>query len=183
MDITFDVTFAPYCVARREHLLRGFWRSPQVALSWLDRFEKEELVAKLKTEEVRKKIREVHRVRRLKLGMIQTKLDPYWIDRFEILTCADKNYECKSVSKIAKMMSVDTLDAPFLLQEVDPCTVWLYYLEERYFEAALPVYFTHPNASPNTDWTCAPASPPEGFYYGKDMLATVSSIAYALFAD
>jgi N-acyl-D-amino-acid deacylase len=183
MDITFDVTFAPYGVARRGYLLRDFWRSRNIALRWMNQWEKEEVIAKLKTEEVREKIREVHRIGRLKLGMIQTKSDPYWMDRFKILTCANKGYEGKTVSEIAGMMSVDPLDALILLLEVDPDTVWVQHLDERYFEAALPVFLKHPNASPNTDWTCAPAGPPEGFYEGKDMWDTTSPIAYGLFAD
>jgi len=183
MDITFDVTFAPYGVARREYLLRDFWRSRNVPLGWMNQWEKDEAIAKLKTEEVREKIREIHRIGRLKLGMIQTKSDPYWMDRFKILTCANKDYEGKTVNEIAGMMSVDPLDALFLLLEVDPDTVWVQHRDERYFEAALPVFLKHPNASPNTDWECAPVGPPEGFYEGKDMWATTSPIAYGLFAD
>ncbi len=147
----------------------------------MDQWEKEEVIAKLKTEEVREKIREVHRRGRLKLGMIQTKSDPYWMDRFMILTCANKGYQGKTVSEIAGLMKVDPLDALFLLLEEDPNTVWVQHRDERYFEAALPVFLKHPNASPNTDWTCAPPGPPEGFYEGKDMWNTTSPIAYGLF--
>jgi N-acyl-D-amino-acid deacylase len=183
MDITFDFTFAPYGVARRAYLLREFWGSRNIPLRWMNQWKKEEAIAKLKTEEVREKIREVHRIGRLKLGMIQTKSDPYWMDRFLILTCSDKRYEGKTVSEIAGMMKADPLDSLFLLLEADPNTVWVQHRDERYFEAAMPVFLKHPNASPNTDWECAPAGPPEGFYEGKDMWATSSPIAYGLFAD
>ncbi len=184
LTITFDVTFAPMGVARRNYLIKDFWRSRNIHLSWLNRMEREEAAELLKTEEARDKIRDLHKRGKLKLGMIQTKADPYWMDRFMILNCVNKEYMGKVVGEIAAMKSMDALDVLFMLLEEDPETVWVQHKDERYFEAAMPVLLKHPNASPNTDWACAPPiTDPKGVLEGENMWIASSPIAYGLFAD
>jgi len=185
IDITFDVTFAQAGVARRNYLLKDFWRSRNIAFNWLNDLEKDEVIEIVKTREFRDKVKEAYERGRIKLGMIQTKADPYWMDRFKILRCANKDYEGKTISEISQMKDTEPLDTILDILAEDPNTIWIQHLDERYFEAALPVLLKHPNASPNTDWACTPpiADRPEGYLEGKEMWLTSSPIAYGLFAD
>jgi len=184
IDITFDVTFALAGVARRNYLLRDFWRSRNIALNWLNKLDKDEVVELVKTDDFREKVKEVHDRGRLKLGMIQTKADPYWMDRFKILKSETKEYEGMTIGEIAHVKEKDPLDTLLDILAEDPDTVWIQHLDERYFEAALPVFLKHPSASPNTDWAYAPAlDDPEGLLEGKDMWYTASPIGYGLYAD
>jgi N-acyl-D-aspartate/D-glutamate deacylase len=184
LDITFDVTFALAGVARRNYLLRDFWRSRNIALSWLNKLDKDDVVEMVKTDDFRDKVKVVYDKGRLKLGMIQTKADPYWMNRFKILICESKEYEGKTIGEIAQLEEKDPLDTVLDILAADPETIWVQHMDERYFEAAIPALLKHPNASPNTDWACAPAiDSPEGRFEGKDMWYTSSPIGYGLYAD
>jgi len=184
MDISFDVTYGPAGVARRNYLMKDFWRGHNVALAWMNQYEREEAIEKLKTEEVRARIREVHEKGRLKLGMIHTKADPYWMDRFKILTCSNNSYENKTISEISAIKKIDALDVLFAILEEDPNTVWVQHLDERYFKAAVATLVKHSNASLNIDWACTPPiTNPEGEYDGEDMWYTSNPIAYGMFPD
>jgi N-acyl-D-amino-acid deacylase len=184
ISITFDVTFAQAGVARRNYLLRDFWRSRNIAFNWLNNLEKDEVVKKVKTKEFREKVKEAYDKGRLKLGMIQTIADPYWMDRFKILKCENKDYEGKTISEISQIKNFEPLDTVLNILAEDPNTIWIQHQDERYFEAAIPVLLKHPNASPNTDWACAPPiDNPEGYLEGKDMWYTSSPIGYGMFAD
>jgi N-acyl-D-amino-acid deacylase len=184
LDISFDVTFSRAGVARRGYLINDFWRSRNLALAWLNELSKEEAIKALRTEDVRAKIREIHEKGRLKLGMIQTKADPYWMDRFKILACKNNSYVDKTVAEIAQTKNMDALDVLFALLEEDPDTVWVQHLDDRYFKESLYSLVKHPNASLNIDWACTPPiTNPEGDYEGEDMWYTSSPIAYGMFPD
>lgn len=183
IDITFDVTFAVSGISRKKPLINELWKSRNAALSWLDQLEKNEFIVRLKTREFREKIKEVYERCRLKLNFIHTKADPFWMDRFKILVCKNKDYEGKTINEIAKMNNTEPLEAIFDILVEDPDTAWVQHLCERYFEAAIPVLLQHPGASPNTDMSCAPSiSQPEGYNEGGSLI-TPSPIAYGLFAD
>lgn len=186
VHITFDVTFAQAGVARRKSLLRNFWKSRNIALNWLNKYDKEEVVEIVKTRKFKENVKEVYEKGRLKLGMIQTKADPYWMNRFKILECTNKDYEGKTIHEIAKMKEKAPLDVVLDILAEDPETIWVQHRDERYFEAAVPVLLKHPNASPNTDWACAPPienTGSEGLYEGPEMWYTSSPIGYGMYAD
>lgn len=183
VDITFDVTFARSGISRRKPLINELWKGRNAALNWMDELEKNEVIEGLKTTEFREKIKEVYESCRLKFNFIHTKADPYWMDRFKILVCKNKDYEGKTINEIAKMNNTEPLEAIFDILVEDPDTEWVQHLCERYFEAAVPVLLQHPGASPNTDMSCHPSiSQPEGYNVGGSFF-TPSPIAYGLFAD
>jgi len=183
IDITFDVTFALSGISRRKPLINELWKGRNAALRWVDQLEKNEVIERLKTREFREKIKEVYERCRLKFNFIHTKADPYWMDRFKILVCKNKEYEDKTISEIAKMNNTEPLEAIFDILVEDPDTIWVQHLCERYFEAAFPVLLQHPGASPNTDVSCAPSiTQPEG-YYEEGTFITPPPITYGLFAD
>ena len=184
LDVTFDVTFALAGVARRNFMLRDFWRSRNIALGWLNTLDKADVVEIIKTDDLRAKVKKIHDKGRLKLGMIHTKADPYWMDRFKILQCQITDYEGKTIGEIARLKGRKSLDTVLDILAEDPETIWVQHRDERYFEAAIPVFLKHPNASPNTDWACAPPiDDPEGLFEGRDMWYTSSPIGYGLYAD
>jgi len=119
--------------------------------------EKKEFIEKLKTRKFRNKLRRIHDSGRLKLGMIHTKEDPYWMDCFKILTCKNKDYEGKTIGEIARMRKSDALETVFDLLVEDPDITWVAFLDKRYAPALIPVLLKHPGAMPSTDTIALPA--------------------------
>jgi N-acyl-D-amino-acid deacylase len=117
----------------------------------LDQLEKEEFVEKLKTKEFRDKIKRVYETGRLKLGMIHTKADPYWMDCFKILSCKNSEYVGKTIGEIAHKKNSKSLDTILDILMEDPETKWVQFLDKRGTAVAISVFLKHPAAMPCTD--------------------------------
>ncbi len=157
LDVTFDVIACSSTISGPRPLLADFYSGRNVALNWVRQIEKEEFIEKLKTEEFRSRLRSVYDTNRLKLGMIHTKADPYWMDCFKILTCKKKDYEGKTIGEIALMRDTDPLETIFDILVEDPDTLWIQFLDRRFAPATIPVFLKHASAMPSTDVPSLPA--------------------------
>jgi N-acyl-D-amino-acid deacylase len=156
-DVTFDVIASSSSISGPRPLLADFYRGNNIALHWTGDLERDEFLEKLRTREFRDRIVKVYDAGRLKLGMIHTKADPYWMDCFKILSYTDESYEGKTVGEIARRRNQDPLEVLFDMLVEDPETVWIQYLDRRASETAIPVFLKHPRAMPCTDMTVFPA--------------------------
>jgi len=175
LDITFDLICATSGLTRMNELINEFIRSRTPSLSWLREVEKEEFINKLKTGEYKKKIKGLYLENRLKLGKIHTKADPYWIDRFKILECNNKDYEGKTIGELSIEKNTEPLDLIFEVLIEDPDTKWVQFLDERHFERADETLIQHPNASPCTDLSVFPPI--------TEASGSMPAFAYGMFAD
>jgi N-acyl-D-amino-acid deacylase len=181
VDISFDVIGSTSSIASPNPLIREFWKSRNVALAWINHLSKEDLIAKLRTIKFRNQIKQVYNSGRLKLGMIHTKVDPYWMDRFKILKCKIKAYEGQTLGQIARNQNSEPLDTIFNLLAEDPDTIWIQFVDDRAFATALTIIIKHPLAMPCTDMVIFPLTPdsiPD--FLGQ---AQPPPIAYGIFAD
>jgi N-acyl-D-amino-acid deacylase len=156
-EVTFDVIASSSSISGPRLLMADFYRGNNIALNWVGELERDEFIDKLRTREFRDRILQVYNDGRLKLGMIHTKADPYWMDCFKILSCANDSYEGKTVGEVAGMLEQDALEAIFDMLVEDPDTVWIQFLDRRGAEPAIRVFLKHPSAMPCTDMTVFPA--------------------------
>jgi len=123
---------------------------------------KDEFIERLKTEEFRERLRQVHTSARLKLGMVHTLVDPYWFNCFRIVSSKNTDYEGKILGDIAKARDADSLETVFDILVEDPDTTWVQFLDRRGTDIMNATFLKHPAAMPSTDTEALPAKPKEG---------------------
>ncbi len=180
LDVTFDTIPWSATVGGKTPMIDAFYSKRVVGLNWVQQIEKEEFIQRLNTREFRDRLRRVDEKCRLKLGWIHTKVDPYWMDCFKILTCKNKEYEGKTIGDIARMRNTDPLEMIFDILVEDPETTWVQFLDRRFAPAAIPVFLKHPIAMPCTDVIALSAKPEPDSY---QLYSTIpyAPISYGLF--
>jgi N-acyl-D-amino-acid deacylase len=151
LDVTFDLIPNTSSISASTPLISEFLTSRVQALEWLKNLEKEDFIEKLKDKEFRDKIKEISSNGRLKLGMIHTRADPYWMNRFTILKCENKSMENKTIGEISALKNRDALDVIFDLIIEDPNTEWVQFDDDRLMEKCVPVLLQHSLCMPCTD--------------------------------
>ena len=182
VDVTFDTIACSSSIASERPLMSEFLQSKNIALAWLNALEKEDFVARLRTGTLKDEIRRVYDAGRLKLGMIQTRADPYWMDCFRIVRCEDAMYAGKTVAEIAAGQSEHPLDVLFDILIADPAATWVQFIDKRLPPAAITTFLKHPRGMPSSDMTAFPVGDgpvPMAAAYGDKPPA----IAFGLYAD
>lgn len=151
LDVTFDLIPSTSSISPSTPLINEFLISRIQALEWLRKLEKEEFIENLKDKDFRYKIKEIANQGRLKLGMINTKADPYWMNRFMILKCENKSLENKTIGEISALKNQDALEVVFDLIIEDPNIEWVQFDDDRLMEKCVPVLLQHPLCMPCTD--------------------------------
>jgi len=144
LDVTFDVVASASSISAAALLREEFSR-------WTGQSEGEDLAARVRSVEFRNEVKDVQRIGRLKLGMVHTKADPYWMNCFRILRCRNHEYEGKTVGQIAVSRDQDPVDTVLDILAEDIDTVWVQFLDDRGTETANAVFLSHPSAMPCTD--------------------------------
>jgi len=181
IDVTYDVIACASSIAAEASLLDEFYkaRTPE-PLQWVKQMEKKEFIALLKTRELRDRIRRIYDRGRLKFGMVHTKVYPYWMNHFKILTCKNKQYEGKTIGEISGEKRVDSLETIFDILVEDPETTWAMFLDPRIADAVLSVFLKNPACMPCTD-VLAFAAKPKGDEKIMGIEVVPPPIAYGLF--
>lgn len=144
VDVTFDVIASGRSISSLSPLIWSFSK-------WLKEFGKEEFVKKLKTREFREEIKQAYESNRLKFGMIHTRVDPYWMNCFTILSCKNRKYEEKTIGEIAQEKNAEPLETIFDILIEDPDTKWVQSLDRRGTPMTVAVFLRHPFGMPSTD--------------------------------
>jgi N-acyl-D-amino-acid deacylase len=160
IDVTFDVVTIG--IGGKSPLIREFLTDRFSYPEWLSGLNKETFIEKLKTQEFRTKIRKMYDTGRIKFGMVHTKVDPYWSDCFKILSCAEKEYEGKTISEIAGMKDTDPLEVIFNLLVEDPKTTWVQFTGIRNPSSARITLLKSSLSMPCTDAFSLPGNLPSG---------------------
>jgi len=183
-DVTYDVIVSTHDIVNLRPLIEEFTKSRTLALEEFKNYPKEEFIEKIKSGEFREKIRKIYDAYKLKLCVIHTKADPFWMDRFKIISCKNKEYEGKTIREIVRIRNADPLEAIFDILVEDPETKWLQHIDEKeVMHQTLPVFLRHPAAMPSTDMgTLPPIKQPEGYQIG-DSFTHPSPLAFGAFAD
>ncbi|MFC2164141.1 amidohydrolase family protein [Acidobacteriota bacterium] len=183
MDVTFDVIISPSNIAMPGKLIDSFINSYTYALDWLKEYDQDSFMEKIRAGKLVDKIRTIHNSAKLKLGKCNTQADPYWMDRFKILECANSDYVEKTIHEVALMRNMDPFDVLFEILKEDPDTIWIQHLDERDLAAAKRVLVKHPQAMICTDTNVLPpVVPPGGFKAGGYTLMP-APIYFGMYAD
>lgn len=162
VDLTFDVIATADSIANESKLIDAFYSRRVKGLQWVHGISKDEFVERLKTEELRERLRRVHKSARLKLGMVHTLVDPYWFNCFRIVSSKNTAYEGKILGDIAKARDADPLETIFDILVEDPVTTWVQFLDRRGSDIINATFLRHSAAMPSTDTQALPAKPEEG---------------------
>ncbi|UCE92237.1 MAG: amidohydrolase family protein [Methanobacteriota archaeon] len=144
VDVTFDVVASADCISTGV-LMRSDFEE------WLEGYEGDALNERLRSEEFREEVKTAHRHGRLKLQMIHTMADPYWMINFRVLRCSRKEFEGEVVGDIANRLGRNALDFVLDVLADDPETIWVQFRDERGTEAANTVFLSHRLAMPCSD--------------------------------
>ncbi len=177
IDVTFDIIPSPSSIGGRAPLIREFLTQRFSYPDWLARLSKEEFIEKIKTVEFRSRIHEMYDSGKIKLGMVHTKADPYWMECFKILNCKQTEFEGKTISEIMEETEAHPLDIIFDLLVEDPETDWVQFLDKRGTAAALPILLKSPVSMPCTDVSSLPVQ------LNTERGALPGPGAYGIFAD
>jgi N-acyl-D-aspartate/D-glutamate deacylase len=186
LDVTYDVIPWPYSIGRQVPILDAFF-SPQIPVpQWLREMGEAAFVEHLKDRAFRDRVREVIQSGRFKFGMVHPITDPYWMDCYEVLTCANDAYAGLTIGQIARQRRPDSIidavydasfEALFDILVEDPAATWALIIDKREYQV-LPVFLKHPAGMPCTDTTAFPADPDPGTgMYGTG----IPPIAYGLY--
>lgn len=157
IDITFDVIVSDTSIAPCNLIINEFILSRLQKLKWLRNIEKDVFVNLIKNHDFREKIKKLSRNGYLKFGMVHTKADPYWMDRFKITACKNEDYLAKTIGELANKLNKDPLDLIFDLIIEDPEIEWVQFAEDRAINyITLPIYLSHSLCMPCTDMTSLP---------------------------
>jgi N-acyl-D-aspartate/D-glutamate deacylase len=156
VDVTFDVIPNTSSISASNPLIDEFLVTRVKALEWLKEFKEEDFINSLKNSEFREKIKQISKNGRLKLGMINTKADPYWMDRFLVLKCRKRSIENKKIGEIANSQNKDALDVIFDIIIEDSEAEWVQIDDDRLQEKCVPILLQHPLAMPCTDTFALP---------------------------
>ena len=177
INVTFDIIPFSYSIGGKSPLIREFLTGRFSYPEWLSELDKETFIEKLGTKKFRSKIRKMYDTGRIKLGMVHTKEDPYWMDCFKILSCKQKEYKGKTISEIARMKDEDPLEVIFDLLIEDPETTWVQHIDKRSTPAALSILLKSPLGMLCTDVSSMPSKLETGSEY------LPGPGAYGAFAD
>jgi N-acyl-D-amino-acid deacylase len=179
LDVTFDTIPCGSSIAGERPLTGDFLNSRNAALDWLNELGKDGLVESLRKPAFRKRLHDLYDAGRIKIGMVHPRADPYWMDCFRIVECANEAYEGQTVGAIAARRNTTALDAIFDILVEDPDTTWVQFMDRRMLPAAIPVFLNHADAMPCTDIVSAlPAQLPDE---GGASLFGISPIMYGLY--
>ncbi|TFG15369.1 MAG: hypothetical protein EU535_01725 [Promethearchaeota archaeon] len=156
LNITFDVIPNTSSISASNPIVEEFLISRVQALEWLKNLKKEEFIEQLKNSEFREKIKKISNEGHLKLGMIHTKADPYWMNRFILLKCENKSLENRTIGEISVLKNKAALDVVFDIIIEDPNAEWVQIDDDRLMEKCVPVLLKHPLAMPCTDTFALP---------------------------
>jgi len=144
VDVTFDVIPCTSSIAGKVPLISAFAK-------WLDESGNEGLVKKLQTDEFRQDLHRVYEIGRFKVGMIHTKADPYWMNRFKIVASKIGKYQEVTIGEIALEKNLHPVDTLVELVIEDPEIQWVQFQDDRDMPEAKSFYLKHPLAVPCTD--------------------------------
>jgi len=159
-DVTFDVIAHKNGFCRALPMRDAFYSKIIGGLRWVQDIDKEEFVRRLKTREMRGRLRNVHESCRLKIGMVHTTLVPYWFECFKVVRCKNKDYEEKTIGEIARSHNKDHLETVFDIIVEDPEAVWAQHLDWTQSDRMNAVFLKHPEVMPSTDiWAVSMTEP------------------------
>ncbi|MCJ7490102.1 MAG: amidohydrolase family protein [Thermoplasmata archaeon] len=144
LDVTFDVVASSSSISAAALLREEFCK-------WVGHSEGEELATRVRSDGFRKEVKNAQEIGRLKLGMVHTKAEPYWMNCFRILKCRNREFEDKTVGQIAAARDQDPIDTILDILAEDIDTIWVQFLDDRGTETANSVFLSHPSAMPCTD--------------------------------
>jgi len=184
LDISFDTIASPLTIKGPRPLITDFYGGRNVAMEWTKELTRDEFIEKLKMREFRDKLRSVYEAHRLKIEMVHTREDPYWMDCFTILKCKNKEYEGKTLGEITRSRNADAIETIFDILLEDPDTIWIQSLDKRFMPGQVRVFLQHPMAIPCTDVIAYPANPLEDKVTPYKSIGTFlpPAIAYGLYA-
>jgi len=184
LEVTFDQDITTNDIAFPKPLIDEFIKPIIPQLQWLSGYSKERFIEELKAPGLREKIHELNDSARLKIGKSHTKADPYWMNRFRIVECANKTFEGKVVGELAQEQNLDPLDLIFDILIEDPDTIWFQYQDERNFFPCRAAMISHPSGMPSTDVSALPPiSRPDGIPQKDGSLYLPPPHAYGMYAD
>lgn len=144
VDISFDVVAFAGCISTGVFLRDEFEEM-------LGGISGDELTERLRSTGFRDAVWKAYRSGRLKLQMIHTMADPYWMDSFRVLRCKNEEFEDRVVGDIAAQLGRNPVDVLIDLLIQDPDTLWVQFRDERGTEAANMVFLSHKLAMPCSD--------------------------------
>lgn len=156
VNLMFDIIPNTSSISALTPIINEFLYSRVPALDWLRKMDKEEFLKKIEDKMIRDRIIKIHKKGKLKLGMINTKHDPYWMDRFKILKSSNPDYENKLLSEISNLKNKEPIEVLFDLILEDPDIEWVQINDDRLFEKCVSVLLKHPLAMPCTDTLSLP---------------------------
>jgi N-acyl-D-amino-acid deacylase len=181
LDVTFNVIPWSQSIGRQEPISESFFSDRLMLPDWLRELDRETFAQKLKTDSFRQKVRNLIESGKFKFGMIHPLTDPYWMDCFTVLACADSALEGQTIGELARKRRpkriIDavyqaSIETVFDILVDDPHATWALTIDKREY-GALSVFLNHPAGMPCTDIRALPAASPRE--YG------VPPIAYGLY--
>jgi N-acyl-D-amino-acid deacylase len=156
LDVAFDIIVNCSSIAAGEPIIGTFLIKAGIdgslRIPFLRGFSKSQFLDALKTNEFRTKIKNFANEGKLKIVMIHTKADPYWMHKFKIIKSKNSELVGKIIGEMADEMQKDALDVIFDLLLEDPEIVWVQFAEERCInDGSIPVFLQHPKCLPCSD--------------------------------
>ena len=177
LEVTFDLMPFEATIMGETPVASEFSnpRLPWVQEFGREKLDKTHLIENLKNAEFRETIKRVHERGRMKLSMLNTKVDPYWFTRFQIVTSSNPNYMGKFLDAIIREKGTDPLDTVFDLLVEDPNISWVQAIDPRLNAQAIEAGLRHPQGMPCTDVGAYSFDMPNG--------ETPPPIAYGLYPN
>lgn len=157
VDVSFDVIVSDTTISPINPLINEFLLSRLQKLSWLREYSKEKFINSLSEPKFREKLKKLYREGFMKFGMINTKADPFWMNRFRITDSKNPSYVNKTVGDLSNEYNKHSLELIFDMLIEDPEIKWIQFAEDRAINnKTLPFYLNHPLGMPCTDMTALP---------------------------
>jgi N-acyl-D-amino-acid deacylase len=170
LDVSFNVVCSPHSIGAELRILDCLPPS-------IRSLEPTLLARRLKQRAFRDRLRLLLDSGKVKLGMIHPVTDPYWVDSYRVLRCANPEHAGKTLWEIARLREphrtakavyFDSVEALCDILLEDPQATWALCRDKREW-GTIQHFLRHPRGIPITDVHALPAHPGPGegiFNYG-----------------
>ncbi len=156
LDISFDVICFETSIAATRPIIDEFLCARAPGMQSIREFGREEFLQQIRSTALRDRIRELSRSGKVKFSMIHTKANPFWMNCFTVISCANKHCEGKTIGEISAAQQQDPFDVVFDLMAEDPETTWFQTTDLRMRGSIPEIFLKHDCAMPVTDMAALP---------------------------
>ncbi len=190
LDVTYNAIASVPGITGPVPMIKTFFSQIGPPPPWLEGVQaqgQDGFIERLKTRAFRDELKAIANSGRFKIGMVHPLKDPYWMDCYRVLKCAQSEYVGQTIDQIArarephdivKVVYDTSFEVIFDILVADPDATWVMDVDKRSNFTVLSVFLQHPAGVPCTDVDSRLVTPPSEDKVGDHGVAPTAFSMY-----